>query len=90
VLQDSINSKCIDKGIVDIEPVLQGMGVRITHKDIFTPAFGEAISKVLQDPKYRAAADLISRKLRARKRTPVQEAAGQWHACSLCVWMECT
>jgi glucuronosyltransferase len=52
------------------------MGVRITHKDIFTSALGEAIRKVLQEPSYRAAAGLISRKLRARKRTPVQEAAG--------------
>ena len=30
----------------------------------------------MQEPSYRAAAALISRKLRARKRTPVQEAAG--------------
>lgn len=52
------------------------MGVSISHKDILTPAFGEAIRKVLQDPSYRAAAELISRKLRARKRTPVQEAVG--------------
>ena len=50
--------------------------MRITHKDVFTSAFGEAISKVLQEPSYRAAAGVISRKLRARKRTPVQEAAG--------------
>ena len=55
---------------------LQGMGVRITHKDVLTSAFGEAIRKVLQKPSYRVAAGLISRKLRARKRTPVQEAAG--------------
>ncbi len=52
------------------------MAVRITHKDILTSAFGEAIRKVLQEPSYRAAAGLISRKLRARKCTPVQEAAG--------------
>lgn len=59
-----------------ITVVLQGMGVRISHKDIFMPKFGEAIRKVFQDPSYGAAAELISRKLRARKRTPVQEAAG--------------
>lgn len=50
--------------------------MRITHKDVLTSAFGEAIRKVLQEPSYRAAAGLISQKLRARKRTPVQEAAG--------------
>ena len=48
----------------------------ITHKDILTPAFRESITKVLLDPSFRAAASLISRKLRARKRTPVQEAVG--------------
>lgn len=50
--------------------------MRITHKDVLTSAFGEAIRKVLQEPSYRLAAGLISRKLRARKRTPVHEAAG--------------
>ena len=56
--------------------VLQGMGVRVNHRDIGTPAFGQAIRRVLEEPSYRAAAALISRMLRARRQTPVQEAAG--------------
>ena len=55
---------------------MQGMAARISRKDLLTPAFGEAIQKVLQDPGYAAAAAEISRKLRARQRTPKQEAAG--------------
>ncbi len=50
--------------------------MKISRKDIFKPALVEAIQKVLQDPSYAAAAANVSRKLRARKRTPVQEAAG--------------
>lgn len=55
------------------------MGVRISQKDITKPAFTEAIKKVLQDPRYAAAAAKVSQKLRARptRRTPVQEAAGK-------------
>ena len=60
--------------------VSQGMGLRVRHRDIGTPAFGQAIRKVLEEPSYRAAAARLSRMLRARRQTPVQEAAG---ACSL-------
>ncbi len=50
--------------------------MRISHEDITVPTIVEAIQKVLQDPSYTAAARRVSKKLRARKRTPVQEAAG--------------
>ncbi|CAL5228006.1 g11061 [Coccomyxa viridis] len=56
--------------------IARGMGVKISKEDITTSAFREAIHKVLTDPSYAAAAARVSRKLRARKRMPVQEAAG--------------
>ena len=56
--------------------VSQGMGVRVRHRDIGSPAFGRALRKVLEEPGYRAAAAHLSRTLRARRQTPVQEAAG--------------
>ena len=55
---------------------LQGMAARISYEDITKPAFLEAIQKVMLDPSYTAAAAKVSRKLRAWRRTPVQEAAG--------------
>jgi hypothetical protein len=54
----------------------QGFGKRIEHSDIGTDALPAAILEVLGRPQYAAAASAISVKLRARKRTPVQEAAG--------------
>ena len=44
---------------------------------IGTPAFGEAITEVLSTPRYTKAAQAMSVKIRARKNTPVQEAAGE-------------
>ena len=66
--------------------VSQGMGVRVRHRDIGTPACGQAIRKVLEEPSYRAAAARLSRMLRARRQTPVQEAAG---ACGLLTDAHC-
>lgn len=56
---------------------LQGFGEQISHLQIGTPAFREALLRVLTDPIYTRAAQTLSVKLRARKRTPVQEAAGE-------------
>ena len=42
-----------------------------------TPAFREAIMEVLSNPRYTKAAQAMSVKIRARKNTPVQEAAGK-------------
>ncbi|CAL5228007.1 g11062 [Coccomyxa viridis] len=55
--------------------VAKGMGVGILQKDIATQAFEEALRKVVTEPRYTAAARKVSQKLRARKRTPVEEAA---------------
>ena len=66
--------------------VSQGMGLRVRHRDIGTSAFAQAIRKVLEEPGYRAAAVRLSRMLRARRQTPVQEAAG---ACGLLTQAHC-
>lgn len=50
--------------------------MRISHADILTEALPEAILHLLGDRRYAQAAAMVSVKLRARKRTPVQEAAG--------------
>jgi len=55
---------------------LQGFAVRIGHEDLTGSGLKQALSKVLGDSKYATAAAGISVKLRARKRTPVQEAVG--------------
>lgn len=41
------------------------------------PAFREALLEVLANPQYTKAAQALSVKIRARKNTPVQEAAGE-------------
>ena len=56
---------------------VQGYGVQVDPSQIGTPAFEAAIMQVLTDPKYRQVAQAISKQVRARKRTPVQEAAGE-------------
>jgi hypothetical protein len=55
----------------------QGFGLQVDASQIGTPAFEAAIMQVLEDPKYSQAAKVASVRLRARKRTPVQEAAGE-------------
>lgn len=45
-----------------------------------TPVFGGAIAEVLSNPRYAKAAHAMSVMIKARKKTPVQEAAGE---CSL-------
>lgn len=56
---------------------VQAFGVQVDAANIGTPAFEAAIMQVLEAPKYRQAAKVVSVRLRARKRTPVQEAAGE-------------
>ena len=55
---------------------LQGCGVQVQPSEAGSPAFSIAINKVLMDSRYTEAAQALSRKLRARKNTPVEEAAG--------------
>ena len=42
-----------------------------------TPAFGAAIMEVLGNAQYKKAAQAIAIKIKARRNTPVQEAAGE-------------
>ncbi|BDA49333.1 UDP-glucuronosyltransferase 2A1 [Coccomyxa sp. Obi] len=53
----------------------RGFAVRVHHEDIGTERFPEALKRVLTDPSFKEAAERVSLKLRARPRTPTQEAA---------------
>ena len=65
--------KRIDKGpIVSV----QKFGVQVLPSQISEPAFLAAILEVLTTPSYADTAQAMSVKIRARKRTPVQEGAG--------------
>ncbi len=61
------------------------MAVPVRHSDIGTEAFPAALAELLGNGSYAAAARRISVKLRARKRTPVQEAVGAQHALIMLV-----
>jgi UDP:flavonoid glycosyltransferase YjiC (YdhE family) len=55
----------------------QGFGLQLSPSQLSTPAFREAIIEVLTNPKYTRVAQSLAVKIKARKRTPVQEAAGK-------------
>ena len=55
---------------------LQGIGLQLSPAQAGTPAFKDSLTEVLSNPKYTKAAKAMSVKIRARKNTPVQEAAG--------------
>ena len=55
---------------------MQGIGLQLRPAQAGKPAFREALMEVLSNPKYTRAAKAMSVKIRARKNTPVQEAAG--------------
>ena len=55
----------------------QGFALRVSHADIGTDRFPKTIRRVLSEPSFAAAAEKLSVKLRARPRTPTQEAAGE-------------
>ena len=65
---------------------LQGCGVQVQPAEAGSPSFSAAINRVLTDSQYTKAAQALSKKLRARKNTPVEEAAGasslshRWYA----------
>lgn len=56
---------------------LQGLALRLDHKNIHTERFTHTIKRVLTEPSFTEVAKGISQKLRARPRTPTQEAAGE-------------
>ncbi len=65
---------------------MQGFAVRVHHEDIGTERFPEALKRILTEPSFKEAAKRVSRKLRARPRTPTQEAAGEcFHAVAVAV-----
>ena len=57
---------------------MQGLGLQLRPAQAGRPAFREALMEVLSNPKYAKAAKAMSVKIRARKNTPVQEAAGAY------------
>ena len=57
--------------------------MRISQADLSTEALPAAILRTLNDPEYAAAAKRISVRMRARPRTPLQEAAGAQAALRL-------
>lgn len=52
----------------------RGFAVRVHHEDIGTERFLEKLRRILAEPSFREAAKRVSLKLRARPRTPTQEA----------------
>lgn len=64
--------------------MLQGLGLRVSHADIFTDRLQEALERVLSEPSFTAAARNLQVKLRARPRTPTQEAAGESSSPQTC------
>ncbi|CAL8464217.1 g3752 [Coccomyxa elongata] len=56
------------------QAVARGFAVKVQHSDIGTAAFPAALAQVMGNSSYAAAARKIAVKLRARKRTPAQEA----------------
>ena len=57
--------------------IMQGFALRVSHQDIGTERFPDTIKRVLTGPSFSAAALQLSVKLRARPRTPTQEATGE-------------
>ena len=52
------------------------MAEKVSPSQIGSPEFSQALLKVLTEDRYSQAARALSRKLRAHKRTPVQQAGG--------------
>lgn len=64
-----------DQGSNADRVVAKGLGVKINKLGIKSPAFRQALMAVLTEDKYTEAATVLSIKIRARKNTPLQEAA---------------
>ena len=55
---------------------MQGMAEKIDPAQVGSPAFSQALLKVLTQESYSQAAKALSAKIKAHKRTPVQQAGG--------------
>lgn len=64
---------CLMRSLV----LLQGLALRLHHEDIGTERFSRTIKRVLTEHSFKEVAKQLSVKLRARPRTPMQEAAGE-------------
>ena len=49
----------------------------LPREGLSSEAVYEAFTRVLEDDRYRTAAAKLSKRIRSRKRTPLQEAAGE-------------
>ena len=56
---------------------LQGMAVMLSREGLSSESVYNAFTRVLEDGSYRAAAARMSKRIRSRKRTPLQETAGE-------------
>ena len=50
----------------------------IIGRNFSADAMRGSLLRLLTEPQFREAAALVSRRLRARRRTPTEEAAGAW------------
>ena len=55
----------------------QGIGVTLDRKSMTDRDVHEAFSRIIQDGRFAEAAGRVSRIMRARKRSPLQEAGGE-------------
>ncbi|EIE24827.1 UDP-Glycosyltransferase/glycogen phosphorylase [Coccomyxa subellipsoidea C-169] len=53
----------------------RGLALRLNHEDLLTGQFSHTITRVLTERSFKEVAEKLSVKLRARPRTPTQEAA---------------
>ena len=56
---------------------MQGMAEKVDPAEVGSPAFSQALLKVLTQESYSQAAKALSVKIRAHKRTPVEQAGGK-------------
>jgi hypothetical protein len=55
----------------------QGMAALLPRKGLSTEGVYDVIMRVLTEESFQAAAQKVSKRIRSRKRTPLQEAAGE-------------
>ena len=60
----------------------QGTGLHLFREQVTPGAVHAAVMRLLSEGSFREAAQRVSRRLRSRKRTPLQEAAGGSWLCS--------
>ncbi len=56
--------------------VFRGIGLSMQPGKITSEALAAAVLRVAEEPQFREAAEKLSRRMRAHRRTPVQQAGG--------------